>query len=109
MQTKNPILNDFSRILTGAFGVAQNARTEMETAVSSMLERWLSERNFVTRDEFDAVRIMAKVASERNTKLEKRVLELEKNLLNINPMTIKIQKSKIKNQKVGSLKIKTQL
>ena len=94
MQTKNPILNDFSRILTGAFGVAQNARTEMETDLSSMLERWLSERNLVTRDEFDAVRLMAKLASERSTELEKRVAELEKNILMVHSASKKISKSK---------------
>ena len=71
MQSKNPFLNDFSKLVTGAFGIAQNARTEMETVVSSIIERWLSERDFVTRDEFDAVRAMALKAAERNDELSK--------------------------------------
>ena len=65
MQSKNPRLNDLSKLVTGAFGIAQNARAEMETVVSSVIERWLSDRDLVTREEFDAVRIMA----QKNAKL----------------------------------------
>jgi len=39
--------------------VAQGAMTEAETAMKSMMDRWLADRDFVTRDEFDAVRAMA--------------------------------------------------
>jgi hypothetical protein len=85
VQSKNPILNDFSKLLTGAFGVAQNARSEMETVLSSMLERWLSERNFVNREEFDAVRLMALKAAERNAELEKKLLSLEAKLAELDP------------------------
>ena len=85
MQSKNPILNDFSKLLNGAFGVAQNARSEMETVVSSMLERWLSERNFVNREEFDAVRLMALKAAKRNEEFEKKLLSLETKLTELDP------------------------
>ena len=94
MQSKNPFLNDFSKLLTGAFGVAQNARSEMETVVSSMLERWLSERNFVNREEFDAVRLMVLKASERNEKLENRLLNLEAKLMELDPKVKKRPKVK---------------
>ena len=85
MQSKNPILNDFSKLLNGAFGVAQNARSEMETVVSSMLERWLSERNFVNREEFDAVRLMALKEAKRNEEFEKKLLSLETKLTELDP------------------------
>ena len=77
MQTKNPLFNDFSKLVTGAFGIAQNARSEMETAVNSMIERWLSERNLVNREEFDAVRAMAQQNAERNVELLKLISKLE--------------------------------
>ena len=77
MQTKNPLFNDFSKLVTGAFGIAQNARSEMETAVNSMIERWLSERNLVNREEFDAVRAMAQQNAERNAELLKLISKLE--------------------------------
>ena len=89
MQSKNPLLNDFSKLLTGAFGIAQNARSEMETVVSSMLERWLSERNFVNREEFDAVRLMAQKAAEQNDELEKKLFKLEAKLGKRDPKVTK--------------------
>ena len=94
MQSKNPLLNDFSKLLTGAFGIAQNAKSEMETIVSSTLERWISERNFVNREEFDAVRLMAQRAAERNEELEDKLLKLESKLARVDPKVIKRPKVK---------------
>ena len=94
MQSKNPLLNDFSKLLTGAFGIAQNAKSEMETIVSSTLERWISERNFVNREEFDAVRLMAQKAAERNEELEEKLLKLETKLARVDPKVTKRPKVK---------------
>ena len=94
MQSKNPLLNDFSKLLTGAFGIAQNAKSEMETIVSSTLERWISERNFVNREEFDAVRVMAQKAAERNEELEDKLLKLETKLARVDPKVTKRPKVK---------------
>ena len=94
MQSKNPFLNDFSKLLTGAFGIAQNAKSEMETIVSSTLERWISERNFVNREEFDAVRLMAQKAAERNEELEDKLLKLETKLARVDPKVTKRPKVK---------------
>ena len=84
MQSKNPLFSDFSKIVTGAFGIAQNAKSEMENAVSSIIERWLAERDFVNREEFDAVRILAKKNAEQNAELLKLVSDLE---LKVNSLT----------------------
>jgi BMFP domain-containing protein YqiC len=43
-----------------------------------MLDRWLSDRDFVTREEFDAVRAMAQKAREENNALKARLDALEK-------------------------------
>ena len=94
MQSKNPLLNDFSKLLTGAFGIAQNAKSEMETIVSSTLERWISERNFVNREEFDAVRLMAQKAAERNEELEDKLMKLETKLARVDPKVTKRPKVK---------------
>jgi BMFP domain-containing protein YqiC len=58
-------------------GVAQGARVEAETAMKSMMDRWLADRNLVTRDEFDAVRAMAQKAREENEALKARIETLE--------------------------------
>jgi len=59
-------------------GVAQGAREEAETAMKSMLDRWLADRDLVTREEFDAVLAMAQKAREENEALRTRVEALEK-------------------------------
>jgi BMFP domain-containing protein YqiC len=77
MQTRNKFLDDMSQLMTNAMGVAQGAKQEAETAMSSMVDRWLASRDFVTREEFDAVRAMAQKAREENEELKKRLDALE--------------------------------
>ena len=64
MQTRNKFFDDVSQMMTNAMGVAQGAKDEAETAMKGMLDRWLADRDFVTREEFDAVRAMAQKARE---------------------------------------------
>ncbi|MCZ7676649.1 MAG: accessory factor UbiK family protein [Roseovarius sp.] len=78
MQTRNKVLDDIGKLMTNAMGVAQGAREEAETAMKSMIDRWLADRDFVTRDEFDAVRAMAQKAREENAALKARIEALEK-------------------------------
>lgn len=78
MQTRNKIFEDISQLMTNAMGVAQGAKGEAETAMSSWFERWMAERDFVTREEFDAVRTMAQKAREENQDLVARLEALEK-------------------------------
>ena len=59
MQSKNKFMDDMSQIMTNAMGVAQGAKDEAENAMKSFMDRWLADRNFVTREEFDAVQAMA--------------------------------------------------
>ena len=78
MQTRNKMLDDISQLMTNAMGVAQGAREEAETAVKSVIDRWLADQDFVTREEFDAVRSMAQKAREENAALSARIEALEK-------------------------------
>jgi BMFP domain-containing protein YqiC len=77
VQTRNKVLDDISQLMTNAMGVAQGAKTEAETAMKSMMDRWLADREFVTREEFDAVRAMAQKAREENETLKARLDALE--------------------------------
>ncbi|MEM9844388.1 MAG: accessory factor UbiK family protein [Pseudomonadota bacterium] len=77
MQSRNKVLDDLSQLMTNAMGVAQGAREEAETAMNSMIDRWLADRDFVTREEFDAVRAMAQKAREENEALAARLDALE--------------------------------
>ncbi|TGD41803.1 accessory factor UbiK family protein [Pseudotabrizicola sediminis] len=77
MQSRNKIFDDLSHLMTNAMGVAQGAKTEAETAMKGLIDRWLADRDFVTREEFDAVRAMAIKAREENAALEARIAALE--------------------------------
>jgi len=77
MQTRNKFLDDMSQLMTNAMGVAQGAKTEAETAMKSWIDRWMADRDFVTREEFDAARAMAQKAREENAALEARIAALE--------------------------------
>lgn len=77
MQSRNRIFDDMSQLMTNAMGVAQGAKDEAETAMKSMIDRWLADREFVSRDEFDAVRAMAAKAREETANLLARIEALE--------------------------------
>lgn len=77
MQGRNKLMDDIGQIMTNAMGVAQGAKDEAETAMKSFMDRWLADRDFVTRDEFDAVRAMAQKAREENEALKLRIDFLE--------------------------------
>ena len=77
MQSRNKVFDDISQLMTNAMGVAQGAKDEAQTAMSSMVDRWLADRDFVTREEFEAVRTMAQKAREENAALLARIEALE--------------------------------
>ena len=77
MQTRNKFMDDMSELMTNAMGVAQGAKDEAENAMKSFMDRWLADRDFVTREEFDAVRAMAQKAREENEALKARIDALE--------------------------------
>ena len=80
MQTSNRLLDDLMQLATNAMGVAQGAREEAQTAARSLAERWLAEHALVTREEFDAVQEMARLAREENVALAARIAALEATL-----------------------------
>ena len=77
MTPRNKMFDDLSQLMTNAMGVAQGARDEAENAMKSWMDRWMADRDFVTRGEFDAVRMMAQKAREENAELKARLDALE--------------------------------
>ncbi|MFN3232769.1 MAG: accessory factor UbiK family protein [Alphaproteobacteria bacterium] len=77
MQTDNRLLNDLGKLATGAAGVAQSMREEVETLMRQRLERAIADLDVVPRDEFEAVKAMAAAAREENEALKERVAALE--------------------------------
>ncbi len=77
MPGPSKFLDDMSQLMTSAMGVAQGARAEAETAMKGFIDRWLADRDLVTREEYEAVREMAVKAREANAALEARLAVLE--------------------------------
>ncbi|KRA29042.1 accessory factor UbiK family protein [Brevundimonas sp. Root608] len=63
MQTRNPILDEFAKLTTGAMGLAQAAGEEAKTAFRAQTDRMAAELDLVRRDEFDALK--AEIAALR--------------------------------------------
>lgn len=63
MQTRNPILDEFAKLTTGAMGLAQAAGEEAKTAWRTQTDRMVAEMDLVRRDEFDALK--AEIAALR--------------------------------------------
>ncbi|WP_166416707.1 accessory factor UbiK family protein [Cochlodiniinecator piscidefendens] len=77
MQSRNKVFDDLSQLMTNAMGVAQGAKGEAENAMKSFFDRWMADKEFVSREEFDAVRLMAQKAREENDALKARIEALE--------------------------------
>jgi len=76
-QGANPILDNLSRLMTDAAGVATGMRREAEGVMSSQLERLVRDMDVVTREEFEAVREIAIRAREESEALKARLDALE--------------------------------
>ena len=63
MQTRNPLLDEFAKLTTGAMGLAQAAGEEAKTAWRAQTDRMVAEMDLVRRDEFDALK--AEIAALR--------------------------------------------
>lgn len=63
MQTRNPLLDEFAKLTTGAMGLAQAAGEEAKTAFRAQTDRLVAEMDLVRRDEFDALK--AEIAALR--------------------------------------------
>lgn len=77
MQTQGRIFDDIARLMTEAAGAADGVRREAETVLRGQLQRLVADMDFVSRDDFEAVRAMAIRAREENETLRARLSALE--------------------------------
>jgi len=78
MQTRNKIFDDLSELMTNALGVAQGAKDEADTAFKGVIDRWVADKDLVSREEFEVLQIMFKKLSKENADLKSRIEILEK-------------------------------
>ena len=77
MQTQSAFFDEIAKIMTEAAGAADGVRREAETVMRSRLQSLLADMEIVTRDEFEAVKEMARLAREENEALKARLDALE--------------------------------
>jgi len=77
VQTTNRFFDEVARLMNDATGVAQGVRREFDTLVRAQAERFLRDMDLVKREEFEAVKEMARLAREENEALKTRVAALE--------------------------------
>jgi BMFP domain-containing protein YqiC len=76
-QTSNRFFDEVARLMNDAAGVAQGVRREFDTLMRSQAERIIRDLDLVKREEFEAVKEMARLAREENEALKARVEALE--------------------------------
>ena len=79
-QTTNRFFDEVARLMNDAAGVASGVRREFDTLFRTQAERILNDLDVVKREEFEAVKDMARLAREENEALRKKIEELEKKL-----------------------------
>ena len=77
VQTTNRFFDEVARLMNDAAGAAQGVRREFETLFRTQAERILRELDVVRREDFEAVKDMARIAREENEALKARVAALE--------------------------------
>jgi BMFP domain-containing protein YqiC len=78
-QTSNRVFDELARLMNDAAGVAQGVRKEFDILFRSHAERILRDLDVVPREEFEAVKEMARLAREENEALKARIEALEGN------------------------------
>jgi BMFP domain-containing protein YqiC len=76
-QTTNRFLDEMARLMNDAAGVASGVRREVDAVFRSQADRILRELDVVKREEFEAVKDMARIAREENEGLKARIAALE--------------------------------
>jgi BMFP domain-containing protein YqiC len=79
-QTTNRFFDEMARLMNDAAGVASGVRREFDAMVRNQADRILRDLDLVKREEFEAVREMARLAREENEALKARIAALEAKL-----------------------------
>ena len=79
-QTSNRFFDEVARLMNDAAGVAQGIKREVDTMFKTQAEKWLRDLDLVKREEFEAVKDMARLAREENEVLRTRIAALEAKL-----------------------------
>jgi BMFP domain-containing protein YqiC len=77
MQTENRLFDDLVRVLNGAAGTVAGMTREAQAGFQERMKDWIGGMDFVSREEFEAVKAMAIAARDENDLLRTRIAALE--------------------------------
>jgi BMFP domain-containing protein YqiC len=77
MQSENPLFADLAKLMNAAAGTLAGMGREAGEGARDRLREALGGLDFVSREEFDAVKAMAAKAREENEALAARIAALE--------------------------------
>ena len=77
MQSENPLIADLAKLVNSAAGTVAGMGREARDAARERLKEGLGGLDFVSRDEFDAVKDMAAKALDELDALKERLAALE--------------------------------
>jgi BMFP domain-containing protein YqiC len=77
MQTENRLFDDFAKFVNGAAGTIAGMGREAESSARERAKEWIGGLEFVSRDEFEAVKAMAAAARDEAEVLRARLDALE--------------------------------
>ena len=80
MQSENRIFDDLAKMINGIAGTVAGAGREAEAAMRERAKEFVGRMDFVSREEFEAVKEMARLAREENEALKTRIAALEARL-----------------------------
>jgi BMFP domain-containing protein YqiC len=77
MQSQNRFFDDLVKMMNGVAGTMAGVGREAESSMREKAREWVGGMDFVSRDEFEAVKAMAVAAREENDALSRRIEALE--------------------------------
>src|ERR1700754_3640986 len=79
-QSNNRFFDEIGRLMNDAAGAAQGVKREVDTLWRNQADKFLRDMDLVKREEFEAVKDMARLAREENEALKARIAALEAKL-----------------------------
>jgi BMFP domain-containing protein YqiC len=77
MQSENRLFDDLAKLVNGAAGTIAGVGREAEAATREKAREWIGGLDFISRDEFEAVKAIAIAAREEADALKARLDALE--------------------------------
>jgi BMFP domain-containing protein YqiC len=77
MQSENKMFDDLVKMVNGFAGTMAGVGREAESSAREKFREWIGGMDFVSRDEFEAVKAMAVAARDENEALKARIVAIE--------------------------------